>query len=93
VEVVPLSAELTAEAFRDFARTRAKGRRFRLFRQDNLSEAALKTMLVDLVRPSEPARSWKAEPSVFTEKRFWTPLAGARAIADVIAEIIARRWR
>lgn len=92
-EVVPLPPDPTADAFLDFARTRAKGRRFRLVRQASLSEAELNAMIADLLRPTEPGRSWKSEPSVFTQKRFWTPLAGVRAIADGIAEFIARRVR
>ena len=91
--MVPLPADPTADAFLDFARTRAKGRRFRLVRQASLSEAELNAMIADLLRPTGPGRSWKAEPSVFTQKRFWTPLAAARAIADGIAEFIARRVR
>jgi hypothetical protein len=92
-EAVPLSAEPTGEGFLDFARTRAKGRRFRLVRQATLSKAELDRMIAALVRPNEPARSWKAEPSVLTEKHFWAPLGVARGISELIALFIARRWR
>ena len=92
VEVVPLSAEPTAQAFLDLERTRAKGRRFRLVRQGTLSEAELDTMIADLTASREPLRSWKAEPSVLTEKHFW-PLGGVRAISELIASFIARRLR
>ena len=93
MEAAPLAGELTATTFLEFTRTRAKGRRFRLVPKGNLTEADLATMVTDLLRPSEPFWSWRAEPSVFTEKRMWTPFAEARAIADGIAAFISRRLR
>jgi hypothetical protein len=86
-EVVPLSGELSADAFLEFTRTRTRGRRFRLVQQSALTEAQLKAIVSEATEtPAEEApesapllrRLEAFEPSLH-------PLAPARAIVDAIA--------
>jgi hypothetical protein len=57
IEVVPFSAEPTAQTFLVFAQTHAKGRRFRFLQQAHFNEAELEALLVDT-----KALPWTAAP-------------------------------
>ncbi len=88
-EVVPFSAEPTAETFLEFAQTHVQGRRFRLVRQGQLTEAQLDALIADTMRPTHQGESdgfhlpeWESSLH---------PFSAARCIADALAEFMTRR--
>jgi hypothetical protein len=91
-EVVPFPGELTSDDFLEFTRTHARGRRFRLVQQSDLSEVQLNTMLSEVTATSADAAPGSATLSERVEafEPGLHPLAPARAIAEAIARWFCR---
>jgi len=89
VEVVPFSCELTPEAFLEFTRTHARGRRFRLVQQADLNEAQLNALVSEVVGSPRQgdAGADRAGQTLADFKSSLHPFAAARAIAEAIS-----RW-
>jgi hypothetical protein len=88
-EIVPFSGDLTSDAFLEFTRTHARGRRFRLFQRSELSEAQLKAILSELTVSQDEAAPGAAKLRARVEafEPGLHPSAPARVIADAIG-----RW-
>jgi hypothetical protein len=86
-DVVPFSGELSADTFLEFTRTRARGRRFRLVKRSELTEAQLSAIVSEATRA--PAEKAPRSPPLFRRieafESSFHPLARVRAIADAIS--------
>ena len=91
VEAVPFSGAGTPDALLEFARKQARGRKFRLVQQADLSEAQLRAMVCEVLKPvGQSETSDKVAERLEEFQPSLHPFAAVRVIAETLGKWFSR---